>query len=35
MTYFQSEENYHDRRIQDKKRTIYIDTVGVSILDFN
>ena len=35
MTYFQSEENYHDRRLQDKKRTIYIDTVGVSILDFN
>ena len=35
MTYFQSEENYHDRRLQDKKRTIYIDTVGVSMLDFN
>jgi NTE family protein len=34
-TYFQSEENYHDRRLQDKKRTIYIDTVGVSMLDFN
>jgi NTE family protein len=32
-TYFQSEENYHDRRLQDKKRTIYI--VGVSMLDFN
>ena len=35
MTYFQSEENYHDRRLQDKKRTIYIDTVGVSMLDFD
>ncbi len=34
-TYFQSEENYHDRRLKDKKRTIYIDTVGVSMLDFN
>ena len=32
---FQSEENFHDKRIQDKKRTIYIDTVGVSMLDFN
>jgi NTE family protein len=34
-TFLQSEENYHDRRLQDKKRTIYIDSVDVSMLDFN
>ena len=33
--YFKKEEVYHIKRVEDQKRTVYIDTLGLSPLDFN